>query len=147
MNYTNNVYKTFKIEQDLFEISMTIDDYIFSYLKMLKPTEVYGKTYANINELGLSLVTDDTRNTRPGLFDKKVRIKYFINFIEQNKMGLLIHQPNFDFNTLDVVFKNESYILETINNNLFMINYRQPLNGPEVITSKGSRMKIIIEMK
>lgn len=147
MNYTNNVYKTFKIEQDIFDISMTIDDYIFSYLKMVKPTEIYGKTYVNINELGLSLVTDDTRNTRPGLFDKKVRIKYFINFIEQNKMGLLIHQPNFDFNTLDVMFKNESYILETINNNMFMINYRQPLNGPEVIISKGSRMKIIVEMK
>ncbi len=147
MNSEKNINKTYKIDTDLFNIDFTVDDFIFSYLLMLNPSEVYGKTYSNINELGLSLVTDNTKNTKPGLFEKKVKVKYFINFIEQNKMGLLIKQPNFDFNTLDVMFKGESYILETINNNLFMINYKEPLDGTEVVYSKGSRVKIIIEMK
>lgn len=147
VDFEKNIYKTYKIDVDLFELNFTIDDFIYSYIKLMDKFEEYGKTYTNINDLNLGFVTDDIRNSRPGMFDKPMEIKYFINYIEQNKLNLLINKPKFDFNTLDVKFKDESYILETINNNLFMINYKKPLNGPDVIYSKGSRFKVVIEMK
>lgn len=147
VDFEKNIYKTYKINTDLFDLNFTIDDFIYSYIKLMNKFEIYGKTYTNINELNLEFVTDDTRNMRPGLFDKPMEIKYFINYIEQNKLNLLINKPKFDFNTLDVKFKDESYILETINNNLFMINYQKPLDGPDVVYSKGSRFKVVIEMK
>lgn len=142
-----NLYKTFKIETDLFDIKFSLDDFIQSYIKFYQTDYEYIKTFSSYNDLELSTVTNQTKLTRPGSFDTRVKIKYFINHIDNYKQGLLINKSGLNFNTNTITLNDNNYVLEIISDDICYINYKTPMTGNNVIYSNGSCVKMILEFK
>ena len=144
----DNIYKTFKVGIDLLNTKFGINDFLYSYAIFTNAPTFIDKPYYKLVDLKIKDVGFFERLEFGNQgFDEPVKVKYFINYISHFKSGLIVNSPDYSFNTYSVKFKNEDFILETINKDLFGISYNKPINEPDNFYSKGSRIKMIVELK
>lgn len=144
----DNIYKTFKVGVDVLNTKFGINDFLYSYGLFTSASTMIDRPYYELVDMEIKDVGyyDRLEFGNEG-FDDPVKPKYFINYISHFKSGLIVNSEDYGFNTYSVKFKDSDYILETINKDLFGISYNTPIEDSDNFYSRGSRIKMIVELK
>ncbi len=81
------------------------------------------------------------------VLSQKMAPKYYIGWINNFDLGCIVNYPNYSFGGGSAIVGETEYIMRTINNQLFAIDYTVPFRDPLVVKTTASRFKMLIELK
>ena len=149
---TKNIYKTFIIEDNILEKNDERKKYAFSTdnwlhsVKKLMYTNSKTSPYVDVHDLKLKMLTNSTRQADYAQYMKPVLIKYFIQWINNYDMHLIVNQNNYGFSDVSAFINDNEYKLQVITDNLFGLDYSEIVDNTLEIYSSGSRFKMIIQL-
>ena len=79
-------------------------------------------------------------------YSKPIPIKYYISYINDLPLKLVVNYNNFDLSGTGVKIGDVEYVMKQINSQLFSINYSSPISDSTEIKTINSRLKLMIEL-
>jgi len=146
-NLKSNLYKTFLIEEDLLNenIKFSTNNWLYS-IKKLTNFEAQSSPYINIQDLKLKMLTTSDKIADLSQYIQPVLIKYFVQWIDNYNLNLIVNSTNFGFSDISAFIENEEHKLQKITDNLFSLDYNNIIENNLEIYSSGSRFKMIIQL-
>ena len=149
---SKNIYKTFIIEDNILEkddehkkYSFSSDNWLYSVKKLMYATSKTSP-YVDTHDLKLKMLTNSTKEFDYSQYLQPVLIKYYIQWINNYDIHLIIHEHDYGFSDVSAFINNNEYKLQVITDNLFSLDYKDIINDTLEIYSSGSRFKMIIQL-
>ena len=154
---TKNIYKTFIIDDDLMntnvdnttgkpkKYSFSTDNWLYSIKKLMYSTSKTSP-YVDVHDLKLKMLTNATRKADYAQYMQPVLIKYFIQWINNYDIHLIINEHDYGFSDVSAFIDNNEYKLQVITDNLFSLDYKDIVDNTLEIYSSGSRFKMLIQL-
>ena len=154
---TKNIYKTFIIEDDLMatnvdkstgkpkKYSFSTDNWLYSIKKLMYSTSKTSP-YIDVHDLKLKMLTNSVRKADYAQYMQPVLIKYFIQWINNYDIHLIINEHDYGFSDVSAFINDNEYKLQVITDNLFSLDYKEIIDNTLEIYSSGSRFKMLIQL-
>ena len=140
-----NMYKTFKIETDILSTPFSTTNFIYSLAKLNNKT-IISTPYYKYVDYKLSLIGEYEKIQTQNDYSKPIPIKYYISYINDLPLKLVVNYNNFDLSGTGVKIGDVEYVMKQINSQLFSINYSSPISDSTEIKTINSRLKLMIEL-
>ena len=154
---SKNIYKTFIIDDDLMKVnidkstgkpkkySFSTDNWLYSVKKLMHSTSKTSP-YIDVHDLHLQMLTNSVRRTNYEQYMQPVLIKYFIQWINNYDIHLIVNESDYGFSDVSAFIDNNEYKLQVITDNLFSLDYKEVVDNTLEIYSSGSRFKMLIQL-
>jgi hypothetical protein len=144
-DFEKNMYKTFLIDTDLMNTKFSTNNWLYS-MKKITSNDFKVSPYIHIQDLKLKMMTTSDKVANLSEYLQPVIIKYYIQWINDKSMNLIINSNNFGFSDISAFINNTEYKLQKITDNLFSLDYNNIIDNVLEIYSSGSRFKMIIQL-
>jgi hypothetical protein len=142
-----SIKNSINTEEDLLNenIKFSTNNWLYS-IKKLTNFEAQSSPYINIQDLKLKMLTTSDKIADLSQYIQPVLIKYFVQWIDNYNLNLIVNSTNFGFSDISAFIENEEHKLQKITDNLFSLDYNNIIENNLEIYSSGSRFKMIIQL-